>query len=81
LDGSVGSAGPDAGAEVNEGLCASENPGFNGSTLFVGSDVTTFGNEKEVIVVSVDSVVGFVLGSGADTDAPNPGNDEVAPPN
>ena len=45
------------------------------------ANVATFGNEKEVVVVSADWVVDFVLDSGADTDVPNPGNDAVVPPN
>jgi len=77
----VGSADPEADVDVNEGLCASEKPGFKGSTLSVGANVATFGNEKEVVVVSADWVVDFVLDSGADTDVPNPGNDAVVPPN
>jgi len=65
---------PEADVDVNEGLCASEKPGFKGSILSAGANVATFGNEKGV-------VVDFVLDSGADTDVPNPGNDAVVPPN
>ena len=79
MDDPVESA--DADAEVNEGLCASEKPGFKGSTLSAGANVAIFGNENEAVAVPADWVVAFVLGPGADTDVPNPGNDAVAPPN
>jgi hypothetical protein len=80
LDGSVGGAGSEAGVDVNKGLCANGKPGFEAPTLSDGADVATFGNE-EAVVVSVDWVVDFMLGSGADTEVPNPGNDTVAPQN
>jgi len=79
LDDSVESA--DADVEVNEGLCASEKPGFKGSTLSAGANVAIFGNENEAVAVPADWAVAFVLGPAADTDVPNPGNDAVAPPN
>ena len=50
LDGSVGSADPDG---VNKGLCANDKDGFEGSALFDGANVATFGNE-EAVVVSAD---------------------------
>lgn len=79
MDGSVGGASPDAGIDVNKGLCANDKPGFEESTLSEGADVATFVNEA--VVVSVDWVVGFVLCPGAGAEVPNPGNDTVAPPN
>ena len=47
----------------------------------MGANVATFGNEKEVVVVSADWAADFVLDSVVGTDVPNPGNDVVVRPN
>lgn len=73
FEGSVGSVEPEADVDGNEGLCASEKPGFKGSTLSVGANVATFENEK--------GGIGFVLDSGTDTDVPKPGNGADGSPN
>jgi hypothetical protein len=49
-DGSVGSTSPDAGVDVNIGLCANDRPGFEGSTLSAGVNVATFGTEEGIVV-------------------------------
>jgi hypothetical protein len=79
LDASVRGAGSDTG--INEGLCARENPDFNGSALPTAAEVATFGKAKGVVTASADWIAGFMLGPGADTGAPNPGKEVVAPPN
>jgi hypothetical protein len=55
--------------------------GFKGSALSAGAGVTTFGKEKAGVAASSDWETDFVPGVGFDTDAPNPGNAVVAPPN
>jgi hypothetical protein len=52
LGASVRGAGSDTG--INEGLCARENPDFNGSALSAAADLANFGKAKGVVVASAD---------------------------
>jgi hypothetical protein len=50
----VGGAGSDTDTGINEGLGASEKPGFNGSTLSAAAGFVTFGKENGAFEGSAD---------------------------
>ncbi len=78
LEASVTGAVAGKDAEVKAGL-ETERAGFRSCSASAGVGVFAWGKEKTGVVTSVDWVSGFVLGTGAGDEVPNPLNEAIEP--